>query len=121
VAGNKYRNKKCVVDGVVFDSKKEARRYAVLKAREQVGEITSLQRQVEFTLIPAHYEPDTVGKRGGVKKGKIIERKCSYVADFVYMENGEMIVEDTKGIRTKDYVIKRKMMYHFYGIRIREV
>ena len=118
---SKYRNKKCVVDGIEFDSKKEARRYVVLKAREQAGEISDLRRQVEFVLIPAHYEPDTIGKRGGVIKGKVIERKCSYIADFVYMENGDLVVEDTKGIRTKDYVCKRKMLFHFYGLRIREV
>jgi hypothetical protein len=118
---NKYRNKKHVADGIVFDSKKEMHRYMELKLLEKAGKITDLRRQVEFVLIPAIYEPDTFGVRGGRKKGKVIERKCSYIADFVYMENGVQVVEDTKGIRTKDYVIKRKMMFHFYGIRIREV
>ena len=117
----KYRNRTCVVDGIAFASKKEARRYGVLKAMEQAGQISNLQLQKEFVLIPAHYEPDTIGKRGGIIKGKVIERKCSYIADFVYIENGELVVEDTKGMRTKDYVCKRKMMFHFYGIRIREV
>lgn len=118
---NKYHSKKTVVDGIVFDSRKEAKRYGELVLLERAGEIKDLRRQVEFTLIPAHREPDTVGPRGGVKKGKVIEKKCSYIADFVYMQNGEMVVEDTKGIRTKDYVIKRKMLFHFYGIKIREV
>lgn len=118
---SKYRNKKCVVDGIVYDSKKEMQRHTELKLLEQAGEITDLQRQVEFLLIPEQREPDTIGKRGGVKKGKLIERKCCYIADFVYIENGERVVEDTKGIRTKDYVIKRKMMLAKYGIRIREV
>ena len=118
---SKYNAKKAVVDGIEFDSKKEARRYVILKSREQAGEINGLRRQVEFVLIPAHFEPDKVGPRGGIIKGKVIERKCSYIADFVYTENGEVVVEDTKGIRTKDYVIKRKMLYHFYGLKIREV
>ncbi len=118
---NKYKAKKIVVNGIEFDSKKEARRFAVLQALEQAGEIKGLRRQVEFELIPAYYEPDTVGKRGGIKKGKIIERKCIYIADFVYVEDGKVVVEDTKGMRTKDYVIKRKLMLHVHGIRIREV
>ena len=60
-------------------------------------------------------------KKGGVKKGKVIEQKCSYIADFVYTENGEKVVEDTKGFRTKDYIIKRKLMLYIHGIRIQEV
>lgn len=118
---SKYKNKKCVVDGIVYDSKKEMRRHMELKLLERAGEITDLQRQVEFVLIPEQREPDTIGKRGGRKKGKVIERKCSYIADFVYIENGERVVEDSKGMRTKDYILKRKMLLHFYGIRIREV
>lgn len=118
---NKYNAKKVVVNGIVFDSKKEERRYKELVLLERAGKINGLRRQVEFELLPAQYEPDTVGPRGGVKKGKIIERKCSYVADFVYVEDGKVVVEDTKGMRTKDYVIKRKLMYHVHGIRIKEV
>ena len=118
---NKYRNKKCVVDGMVFDSVKEKNRYGVLKALEDAGEIQGLRRQVEFLLIPEQREPDTVGVRGGVHKGKVIERKCSYIADFVYVRDGELVVEDSKGIRTHDYVIKRKLMLHIHGIRVREV
>lgn len=55
------------------------------------------------------------------KNGKVVERACSYVADFVYNENGEQVVEDTKGIRTEAYKIKRKMMRWLYGIEIKEV
>lgn len=88
---------------------------------ERNGEIQNLERQVKFVLIPAQREPDTIGSRGGVKKGKVIEREVSYVADFVYKQNGEQIVEDTKGFRTKDYVIKRKLMLWVHGIRICEI
>ena len=118
---SKYHSKKTVVDGMVFDSLKEARRYGVLKALEKTGEISGLRRQVEFLLIPEQREPDTIGKRGGVHKGKVIERKVAYYADFVYVRDGEVVVEDAKGIRTHDYIIKRKLMLHIHGIRVKEV
>lgn len=117
---NKYRNKKVVRNGITYDSKKEAERHALLRLLERAGKISNLQRQVKFVLIPAQYEPDTVGKRGGVKKGKLIERECSYIADFVYEENGKKVVEDTKGFRTADYKIKRKLMLFMHDIRIKE-
>jgi hypothetical protein len=75
---------------------------------------------VKFILIPAQYEPDTIGARGGVKRGKLLEREVSYVADFVYTQDGKTIVEDTKGFKTKDYIIKRKLMLYVHGIRIKE-
>jgi hypothetical protein len=118
---NKYNAKKTVIDGIEFDSKKEARRFAVLKSLESAGMISDLQRQVEFVLIPEQREPDTIGSRGGIHKGKVIERKCSYIADFVYRENGNLVVEDAKGMRLPDYVIKRKLLLYIHGLRIREV
>lgn len=119
--GTKYRNRKITRDGETFDSLKEYRRYCELAILERAGTITDLRRQVEFILIPAQREPDIIGKRGGIKPGKIIEKQCAYVADFVYTENGGTVVEDTKGYRTKDYILKRKMMLYFHGIKIREV
>lgn len=119
--GNKYQNKKVTVNGVVFDSKKEAREWCRLKALEQAGGITDLQRQVKFVLIPAQREPDSTGARGGKIKGKLLERECAYIADFTYRQGGELVVEDTKGVRTPEYVIKRKLMLQVYGIRIKEV
>lgn len=118
---NKYRNTKTIVDGIEFDSRKEAARYKELKLLEAAGEIYNLERQVKFVLIPTQREPDFVGVRGGIKKGKVIEKECSYLADFVYIRDGEVIVEDTKGIRTKDYIIKRKLMLYLLGIRIQEI
>lgn len=120
----KYKNHKTEVDGIIFDSRKEAQRYKELKLMEDNGFIGDLQRQVRFELIPAQKEPDTRGPKGGVIKGKTIERKVEYVADFVYtdIETGETVVEDTKGqIRTKDYIIKRKLMLWVHGIRVREI
>ena len=105
----KYRSKKVVINGEVYDSKKEYSRYRDLQLYEKGGMITDLQRQVTFELIPM--------QRG---KGKT-ERSVKYIADFTYTENGEMVVEDVKGFKTKDYIIKRKLMLSVFGIVIKEV
>ena len=120
-------------DGFTFGSKKEAIRWAELKLEAEAGRITDLQRQVPFELIPAHYEEVPTGevykigkKKGQPKMKKVcIENAVKYVADFVYTQNGEKVVEDTKGCRvgiTYNYfVLKRKLMLWVHGIRIREV
>lgn len=120
---SKYHARKTVVDGITFDSQKEARRYIDLKDMQREGKISDLQRQVRFELIPQYREPDIIGKRGGVKKGKVIESACYYIADFVYVDEatGEKVVEDAKGFRTPEYRIKRKLMYDRYSIRVHEV
>lgn len=120
---HKYNAKKVMVDGEEFDSKREARRWMELRLLEKAGEISDLKRQVRFTLIPAQYEPDITTKTGLKKRGRIIERKCEYVADFAYIqsETGKYIVEDAKGMRTDVYILKRKLMLLMYGIRIKEV
>ena len=102
---------------------KEYRRYLELLNMQLEGQISDLKRQVKYILIEAQREPSTIGKRGGVKKGKLLEKECAYFADFVYKlsDTGETVVEDTKGVRTKDYIIKRKLMLKNYGIRIKEV
>ena len=108
---SKYGAKKVEVDGIVFDSKKEARRYQELKLFEKAGAISQLKRQVKFVLIP----PQRLD-------GKVVERECCYIADFVYLDKeGEMVVEDVKGVKTRDYIIKRKIMLYMYGIKIKEV
>ena len=119
----KYKNRKVNIDGVEFDSMKEYWRFAELKQMQAEGKITDLQRQVKYILLPAQREPDTIGKRGGVKKGKLLEREVAYYADFVYKlaDSGTLIVEDTKGVRTTEYIIKRKMMLYFHKIRIKEL
>ena len=121
---NKYYNKKCTVNGIIFDSRKEARRYQELLLLQRAGVIKSLQRQVKYVLIPAQYESyERYGKTGQelTPGKKLIERECAYVADFVYVEDGKTVIEDTKGMKTKDYIIKRKLMLYTHGIRIREV
>lgn len=118
---SKYGNRKIERDGEVFDSLKEYRRYCELLLLERAGEITGLMRQVPFELIPAQRETPMVGKRGGVKPGKVIERAIVYYADFTYHKDGKLVVEDTKGVKTKEYIIKRKLLLYAYGIRIKEV
>ena len=118
---NKYHAKKIRSGGEVFDSLKEYRRWTELTLLQRAGEITGLQRQVKFLLIPEQREPDIKGPRGGIWKGKVIERPCVYVADFVYTENGQQVVEDAKGVRTEVYKIKKKLMLERHHIRIKEV
>ena len=119
--GNKYGNHKITRDGITYDSLKEYNRFCELSLLERAGQITNLRRQVPFELIPTQREPDTVGPRGGIRKGKVIEQSVVYVADFVYEENGKTVVEDTKGMRTEKYIIKRKLMLYVHGIRIQEI
>lgn len=112
----KYGNKKVLYNGLRFDSKKEARRYQELLKEQESGKIHDLQRQVKFVLIPAQKE-----KTEGKKQGKVLERECCYIADFAYKTStGNYVVEDTKGYRTPEYRIKRKLMLFVHGIRIRE-
>ena len=124
----KYKSQKVVdPDGNVFDSKKEYRRWLELRFLEKAGEISELQRQVAYELVPAQYETfKRYGKRGQrLLDGKrLIEKSVVYNADFAYKDNtGALVVEDTKSpaTRTKDYIIKRKLMLHVHGIRVREV
>ncbi len=106
---SKYNAKKTEVDGIVFDSRREADRYCELKLLQRAGKISDLRLQVPFELQPAF----TVN-------GKKV-RPIHYIADFVYKENGQYIVEDAKGHRTKEYMLKRKMYAYRYKDEIREV
>ena len=109
---SKYGARKVTYDGKTFDSQKEAQRYAELRLLERGKVISDLRCQVKFELLPAQKV-----------KGQLVERAVNYVADFTYVDKrtGEFIVEDTKGFKTKEYILKRKMMLYFHGIRIREV
>ena len=94
---------------------KERKRGAELELLQLEGIISDLQKQVTYELIPAHYEVVN-------GKWKCIERACTYRADFVYydVENKQLVVEDSKGFRTKEYIIKRKLMLFVHGIKIKE-
>ncbi|WP_313624107.1 DUF1064 domain-containing protein [Achromobacter sp.] len=106
----KYRNKKTELDGIKFDSKREAARYSQLRLLERGGQIRGLSLQPKFTLIDSQRRAD--GKP---------ERPVVYVGDFMYFEGDKCVVEDAKGVRTPDYVIKRKLMLLRHGITVREV
>ena len=105
MAGNKYGARKVKSpDGQVFDSQKEYNRWCNLRLLERAGKISDLKRQVKYELIP---------KQEG-------ERACNYMADFVYCQDGETVVEDCKGFRTEGYKIKRKLMLWVHGIKVKE-
>lgn len=91
---------------------------------QRAGLISGLELQKPYELIPAQYETVArYGKKGQrLKDGrKCLEKSVVYIADFVYDQNGETIVEDAKGMRTPDYIIKRKLMLYVRGVRIKEV
>lgn len=105
---SKYHNRKVTVDGITFDSTKEYSRYCELKMLERAGEIVGLVRQQKIELIP---------------KTKLY-RACYYIPDFIYFDKREnkTIYEDVKGgnFRTKEYLLKRKLLYWRHGIEIKE-
>lgn len=105
---SKYHAKRTSVDGIVFDSKREADRYLVLKSMEEDGTIEDLRRQVRYELVPAF---DVDGKH---------YRPVFYVADFVYVEDGKEVIEDVKGMRTDTYRLKSKLFARRYGKVIKE-
>lgn len=103
----KYRNKKTVVDGITFDSKKEAARYTQLRMAQLHGQIDFLWtkcKECRYKLI--------------VNRSLI----CTYVADFVYWDKTlkATVVEDVKGVRTAVYKLKKKLMKAIHGIDIFE-
>lgn len=104
---NKYGAKK----SGGYDSRKEHHRANELKLMQRAGLISNLREQVKYVLIPTQRDTG----------GKLLEKECSYYADFVYDRNGVTVVEDTKGVRTQEYIIKRKLMLHVHGISIVEL
>lgn len=126
----KCGNTKVTVDGIEFDSKKEARRYYELKLLERAGEISDLELQKEFLLIPTQYEKFPRYGKSGIRLQdgeRCVERSCVYVADFAYIKDGQQVVEDVKGYRDPasaayaKFVIKRKLMLWVHGIKINEI
>ena len=120
---SKYGNKKAKHDGMVFDSRKERNRYIILSALQRAGEISDLRMQVTYELLPAIYEMEEKQLKTKVKMvQRCAQRAVHYIADFVYKDKeGNEVVEDTKGMRTKEYLLKKKMMRALLGIQIKEV
>ena len=111
---NKFNAQKIIVDGMTFDSKKEALRYEELKLLQRAGAITDLQRQVKFEIIPKCKKLDGT-----------MSRARSYIADFVYKDRGMMVVEDVKGYKGgatyELFKIKKDLMRWVHGIEVREI
>ena len=105
------RSKYGAVKSGGYDSRKEHRRANELKLMQRAGLISNLREQVKFVLVPAQRDA----------AGKLLERECSYYADFVYDCDGATVVEDTKGVRTPEYKIKRKLMLYVHHIKIKEI
>ena len=105
----KYKNKKCLYKDMQFDSLKERNHYIVLEQLERTGQIKDLKWQVKFELQPSFK-----------LNGKTI-RAINYIADFTYLKDNKLVVVDTKGFRTKDYLLKKKMFQYKYGMDIVEV
>lgn len=125
---NKYHSTKTTVNGIKFDSAKEAQRWSELSIMQRAGLISNLQRQVKYELIPSQYEEviTYTPKRHQEKKKKVLlEQGISYIADFVYEKDGKTVVEDVKGYREGQayalFKIKRKLMLYIHGIKVVEV
>lgn len=108
----KYNNTKKTVDGITFDSILEARRYIILKSRLEAGTISDLRLQPHYTITEGYKD----------LSGTYI-RPVQYIADFSYInhETGKRIVEDTKGVRTEAYAIKRKLVRDRFGVEVTEI
>ena len=124
---SKYHSKKCECrQGHLHDSRKEAARCNELHLLQRAGEISDLETQKSYVLIPPQYETvSRVSEKTGRKlkdKTVVVEKSCEYRADFTYkLKDGTVVVEDVKGMRTSDYIIKRKLMLYVHGIKISEV
>lgn len=105
----KYRNKKTVVDGITFDSKKEAERYKQLKRMQEAGDISDLELQPEFVIAER------------VKLDGKTKRQRKYRADFRYLQSGEVVVEDVKGFKTEMYKLKRHLVKERHGVEVKEI
>lgn len=106
---NKYGNKKVIVDGIKFDSIRESARYKELKLLEKAGEIKNLVLQPHFLLL------------NSFKKNGKTYRKTEYIADFMYWEKGQVVVEDVKGKETEVFKLKHKLFeysYPYYELKI---
>ena len=127
----KYGNKKIKNAFGIYDSELEWGRYVFLSNRQKEGEISGLRRQVEYLLIPAQYGTEIKHLKTKDKEVRVLlERPCSYIADFVYERNGKTIVEDCKGedkkykgkrfsTQTADFKIKKKLMLYIHNIQIK--
>lgn len=121
--GERYNHTKVEVNGLKFDSKKEYQRYLVLKEAEDKGIITDLRTQVKYELIPAVVEEYIEHLKTKDKvKTRALQLAITWTADFVYLKDGEEVVEDvkpSKALLSDRFVIKEKLFFWKYRKRIR--
>lgn len=122
---SKYNNKKFEINGIKYDSKREYQRHLVLLDAEKKGLISALELHPTYELVPNQY---TKGIKHLKTKDKdidvLLESKIKYIADFRYIKNNQMVVEDvkiSKELFPKEYVLKRKLLLYVFGIRLKEV
>lgn len=122
MAKSKYHARKVKRHGMIFDSRKEADRWDELVLLQRAGKITGLRRQVPFQILPTQRRPVWNEKKNAFID-KAVKQKVTYIADFVYIDSstGNEVVEDAKGYRTREYILKSKMMLYFHNILIKEV
>lgn len=121
----KYGNTKTTFRGMEYDSKRERDRHIFLLNAEREGTISDIRRQVTFHLLPAQYETVEKQLKTKTKEVKVcVERAVDYIADFTYMKDGKLVVEDVKAasnVLDKSYIIKRKLLLYFHHLKIKEV
>ena len=122
---SKYGNRKVIIEGIKFDSEREAKRYLTLKEYQNKGDISDLKLQVVYELIPAIKELKTVVlKTKTIQKEVTIQQPITYRCDFTYIHNGVLVVEDIKispKMLPTEYKLKKKLMRYIHGITIKEV
>ena len=122
---SKYGNRKVIIEGINFDSEREAKRYLILKDYQNKGDISDLKLQVVYELIPAIRELKTVVlKTKTIQKEVTIQQAITYRCDFTYVKNEKLIVEDVKispKMLPPEYKLKKKLLRYVHGIDIREV
>ena len=122
---SKYHNKKVEYDGISFDSKKEMKRYIILKKAQEEGIISDLMLQVKYELIPAVREKYIKHLKTKNKEcERTLQLPITYTCDFAYYKDGEYIVSDVKAspkMLPKDFILKEKIMFALKGIKIKRV
>lgn len=123
---NKYNAKKVIIDGIRFDSEKEGKRYVVLKKAQEEGIISDLELQPRYVILPAI--KDTRTKHFKRKPDEIeeytIQQPVRYTADFRYIKDGKIVVEDVKGSKytiSRDLPLRLRLMRYFHNIKVRIV
>ena len=122
---SKYGNRKVTIEGINFDSEREAKRYLILKDYQNKGDISGLKMQVVYELIPAIKELKTIVLKTKTRQKEVtIQQPITYRCDFTYIKDNVLVVEDVKispKMLPTEYKLKKKLMRYVHGITIKEV